>query len=322
MDLSFRHKYADEFKSGVSAHFGDFIAKRIARVYPLHVFMTLCFLVFPIGLSLLGKTYDPVAFSMSSFVAKVFLVDLWLVGTETWHTWNVPSWTISGELFAYLLFPVFVYIYQAIAAWAKVLLMTVAMMVLVGLYGRLGCDDIGTCIGELGLLRCAVEFCLGVCVWFLFVETRRFGSSYFKIVTLISCCVLIAAFRSGLPNFYFVPLLFAAMLYGMIGFRSRLHDALEWRVLVYLGEISYSVYLTHMFLRDFLFDLLVRNNEVPGLPFVLLYVSVTLLFSVATYHLIEKRFRHSTYEWIERRFRLSPQGLGVIAPVGGTSAGR
>jgi len=108
------YKYAVDFKAGVSANYLDFMSRRLARIYPLHAFVMLCFLTLPIGLYVTGRGYDSSTFGVGSFLAKLFLVDLWWVGTPTWDNWNVPSWTISGELFAYLIFPLFVYVYQAV----------------------------------------------------------------------------------------------------------------------------------------------------------------------------------------------------------------
>src|SRR5262249_53240590 len=177
----------------------------------------------------------------------------------------------------------------------RMALLAAAVAVLIGLFQRFGCASIGGCIGQLGLLRCAVEFVLGIGVWFLFVETRKFGGTHFKIVALVSIVLLVLAFRSGVSTFYFVPPLFASTLYGLVGCRSYLHDVLELRLLVYLGEISYSVYLAHIFLRDLLFNLFLATDEAPGLAFIVFYVGVTLLFSVATYHWIEVPFRKRAY---------------------------
>jgi peptidoglycan/LPS O-acetylase OafA/YrhL len=289
------YKYAANFKAGVSANFLDFMARRLARIFPLHAFIMLCFLALPIGFYVTGRGYDSSTFGIGSFLAKFFLVDLWWVGTRTWDTWNVPSWTISGEFFAYLMFPLFVYLYQAVGTRLRAALLAGAVAVLVGLFKGFGCTDIGACIGQLGLLRCVVEFVLGIGVWFLFVETKKLGATYFRIVTLVSIVLLVVTFRSGVSNYYFVPPLFATTLYGLVGFRSRLHNFLELRFLVYLGEISYSVYLMHIFLRDLLFKLFVANGEVPGLAFIFFYVGTTLLCSVATYHWIEVPFRKRAY---------------------------
>src|SRR3954471_12062210 len=49
------YRYAADFKSGIMTNFHDFIAKRLARIYPLHAFVMLCFLIFPLGLYASGR---------------------------------------------------------------------------------------------------------------------------------------------------------------------------------------------------------------------------------------------------------------------------
>ena len=78
------YKYAVDFKAGVSANYLDFMSRRLARIYPLHAFVMLCFLTLPIGLYVTGRGYDSSTFGVGSFLAKLFLLDLWWVGTPTW----------------------------------------------------------------------------------------------------------------------------------------------------------------------------------------------------------------------------------------------
>jgi len=295
------YKYADEFKTGIAGGFRDFMAKRFARIYPLHAFVMLCFLSLPLGLYVTGRGYDSTVYGATSFFGKLFLVDLWCIGTQLWNTWNVPSWTISGEFFAYLMFPVLAYAYQAFGGWQRTLLVASAVVVLAGLYRWNDCPTIGDCIGQLGLLRCLVEFVLGMFVWFLLSETRSFASTYFKTVVIVSVAAGAIMVAAGVRNYVFVPALFASTIYGLVGFRSKLHDILELPVLVFLGEISYSVYLTHLFLRDLLFNLFLTTGETPSVVFILFYVGVTLLFSVATYRLIEMPFRKRAYAYLVPR---------------------
>jgi len=297
------YKYAADFKNGVRGNFREFFAKRLARIYPLHAFVMLCFLVLPAALYITGRGYDAVTYAWPTFTAKFFLFDLWLFRTQAWDTWNVPSWTISGELFAYLLFPVFVHLYQRWGLGRRVLFLAAAMVTLVGSYAAHGCASIGECIAPLGLVRCSVEFLFGVYVWFLFAQTRNRGQAFFRAVMVASLAVWVFAASQPIPNYLFVPPVFAATLYGLLGWRSRLHQALEWRWLVYLGEISYSVYLNHLLFRDGLYKVLVRNGQPGGLEFVLVYVVVTVLCSIVTYRYVELPARRVVYGWLARKTR-------------------
>ncbi|HDX9636185.1 MULTISPECIES: acyltransferase family protein [Bacillus cereus group] len=58
-------------------------------------------------------------------------------------------------------------------------------------------------------------------------------------------------------------------------------------VFVYLGEISYSIYLCHFPIMMVLFKLL--YTKIPILFLLTLCIAMTLLFSIVSYHLIEKK---------------------------------
>jgi len=85
----------------------QFYLLRLARVYPLHLVMLGLFLVNPLVILLFsgqgtpGSRYDPAYFVMS-----LFLVQNWGFTKEL--AWNIPAWSISAELFAYLVFPLMI----------------------------------------------------------------------------------------------------------------------------------------------------------------------------------------------------------------------
>src|SRR5690242_13824862 len=88
-----------------------FYLKRLAKIYPLHIF-TIGLYALLLGALLLSHHGIPdQRFSGQSLLANLFLVQDW--GFATDFTWNVPSWSISAELAAYLLFPVIVVLVRA-----------------------------------------------------------------------------------------------------------------------------------------------------------------------------------------------------------------
>jgi Predicted acyltransferases len=87
----------------------DFFVKRLARIYPLHVVSLLGLLCAKILLFILywidGKSAEAfwrVPGTWEAFVAQLILIHSFL---PTEPGWNIPSWSISAEMFAYLLFP-------------------------------------------------------------------------------------------------------------------------------------------------------------------------------------------------------------------------
>ena len=90
---------------------GDFLFRRFARIYPLHLLILGGFALYAGGAILFGSAtlagQDP-----GYFLASLFLVQNW--GFTDALRWNVPAWSISTEALAYLLFPVLVRLLPAI----------------------------------------------------------------------------------------------------------------------------------------------------------------------------------------------------------------
>ena len=75
------------------SEYGDYLKKRLARMYPLHI---ATFLMAPFFAGL----YFP-----DSILPNVLLIHAWDVTKHL--SLNYPSWSVSAEFFVYLLFPVF-----------------------------------------------------------------------------------------------------------------------------------------------------------------------------------------------------------------------
>ena len=109
-----------------------FIVRRVARVYPMHV----ATLLLTIVLSLIGarlgwgfRVWDlgswlhlPRAMVMRGLFDQLVLIHAW--GATPGLMFNLPSWSISAEWFAYLAFPALVLLlrWRGLPIWLLVLL--------------------------------------------------------------------------------------------------------------------------------------------------------------------------------------------------------
>jgi peptidoglycan/LPS O-acetylase OafA/YrhL len=290
------YKYHDTFRTQVGTHFFDFLAKRIARIFPLHAFVMLAYIAIPVTLYATGREYDQSQFGLYQFVNKFLLVDLWTFDQISWKSWNVPSWTISAELLAYVLFPLLMFQFQRFRGWLLPILLAGACLALAFAYRMRECSNLGECIGQLGLFRCLMEFALGIGVYLRYRSTTRISARAFAAITCAALTAYAAFALSPVANYWYVPALFAVLLYGTLGFTSVAHRVLEIRPLVFLGDISYSVYLTHVLIAEVVFRVFVPARSVAAGPWVVMgYLAVTLLFSTLTYLLVEKPARHRLY---------------------------
>lgn len=241
--------YAERFQiGGVGAGYMPFLRARFARVYPLH-FVTLLAVV---GLSLaslpiLGANDTPYTFALN-----VMLLHAW--GFTDTVSWNEPSWSISTEAFAYLLFPLFIgRLYRASNVALAVMLVASAIMVWRPPYGYLlaGLADRGwvqrSQFGDGGsLIFFFFMFCLGAVTYCVAFRLKR---------CIEATWVYDVAFLSGAAYLFYLCLkggdvnlgavAATAIVFGLYRNSGLSRLIVGNRGAVFLGEISYALYLSH-----------------------------------------------------------------------------
>ncbi len=279
----------DRIRLGGMASVPRFLQKRIARIWPLHL-VTLAGAV-SLALLLRATGRDDPQFVFSELPLHVVLLQNW--GFTRHLAWNDPSWSISAELGAYLLFPLLVMAVD----WRRlpsVLLLTIAGGLLFAMHVTIGAPSLGADIPRFGLLRCLVEFTTGSIVCALWLRWR--GAPRAVLHAAASTAVLAVLWVVGMPETIVVPALFATLLLLLALTAGQLHNPFETRVVHYLGEISYATYLGHFLLWK-AFKLVFVSSDVPVSPaWIALYVLMVLLASVTLYHLVER----PAQRWLNR----------------------
>jgi len=288
LSLSYYEKFS---KAITSKNISQFIIKRIARIWPLHIFILCCFISIPSVLYLTERSIDNSQFSAMSFLTKTFLVDLWFVGHDYWKSWNTPSWTISGEFLAYLLFPFMARGFSN--SFKTILLIYILLLSAIALaYEFFGFVSLGEGITSLGLLRCIFSFAIGICIFCVYEHIKA------KVTNKTGIFIAVFGFTSFVflaynftSNHFFVPLLFSMTILGLVLSKSLFHDWLSTPKLVYFGEISYSLYLNHVFVITWYIMLFLPDAG---------YAS---LFDISAIILISVLSAHFTYQWVEKPMR-------------------
>ena len=250
--------YANLFAAGMKRDdLKTFFWHRFVRLYPLHLFALLVFLAERAAYVLLASHKvtvfsgaDPTSFFYAidggvantpyTLLANVFIMHG--VGFTSALSWNYPSWTVSSEYAAYLVFPLMCLLISRTGRYAIPLLIGLALgaYLLIEIY--CGTVDI---VGYIGAIRTVPGFALGVAMCLLARRLESVPTAYLQVLQTI---VLAGTLLGLIYGEFQTPLVCALALLALITAPNRgwLSGALAWEPLQFLGRISYAVYMMHV----------------------------------------------------------------------------
>jgi len=225
--------YLETFRHASGGAYTHFMIRRFARVWPLHAAMLLLFIGHP-------DCREP-----GDIVGNLLMVQSW--GLIDHATCNEPSWSISCEWFAYLTFPCLAWILlRSERQWMP---LAVAAFALCGL-GVLALLNRGHSLDmtfNFGLVRAICGFAIGAALRRGFTDMKpRFA---FDACGLVLVATIGALAVAGAPDFL-VACLFGPLVICVALAAGPLRAALSTKPVVWLGEISYSLYLLHHLVID------------------------------------------------------------------------
>lgn len=228
-----------------------FQKKRFLRLYPLHFFLLIVFLVIEIAKYIVDIKLNLVANSpafsdnnLSAFLANLLLVHSWTMSNATF---NHPSWSISAEVFTYALFAILVYL----TSWSRTLFLVIISISIFGLGWLI--DSYGMEIyNTTGLLRCIYSFFIGVLTHQIYKSVRNrfsFKTSVPGILFIALSIFLVIKLGGEKSGFVvLVPFVFGFTILNLVltTESTSINRLLSNGVLVYLGTVSYGIYMIHI----------------------------------------------------------------------------
>ncbi len=244
----------------------DFVLRRAARIFPLHLAALSALLLLVGAAAAVGlRINDPQRFGMWELGMQALLMHAW--ETTRVHAWNYPSWALSAIWAGYLVFPL---VLTAMIGSRRVTSWIVVAACLAGL-GWLG--DSPAPLNRtlhLGLLRFGVEFLLGIAVARLAsTHGRGWGGAAAALLLPVGLALQVDA----------VAVAGLAGLVAWLGTRPAGEgkpDDLAWR----LGEASFGVYLSWVFVEASLVLAMRVLDAGPGLRLALMGAGLVATFAL------------------------------------------
>lgn len=259
----------------------NFLQTRFARIFPMHwaalALVALILLFCP-------KVYDdmPHHFRWSTLISSALLVQNWGLGQPA--PWNGPAWTLSTEWLASITFPVF------LLAARRVIQPMLATLLCAGCLGAFAAFLVLThnpdpdVASRAGVVRTACEFAAGCLLYRVYAADMR--------VNAVAALAGAALILTGLlvPNLAILAVFgFPLLILLATQPSSLVAKALANRLMVFLGEISFSIYLLHWILLQVSnrMQAALHIRGVAALLWFCCFVGLVVALSTATYHLVE-----------------------------------
>ena len=224
-----------------------FLRKRLARIYPLHAAtLAICVALFVI-VSVFGiHVRDPSVIDMRLLVPNLLLVQAW--GFIDRSGLDSPSWSISAEMFVYLLFPAFVALAGRLRPVPTLVVAASTAAIIEAVRLKAGMTSGAVATFDFGMLRAVPMFLAGIATYDI-VQAAPAGRpiSWLLPHGLFAAILVLMMVKAPL---YLIDALYP-LLVGLVALAERggRPTRLASPALVRLGNASFAIYMLHAFIQ-------------------------------------------------------------------------
>jgi peptidoglycan/LPS O-acetylase OafA/YrhL len=292
-----------------------FIIARIARIWPVHLatlIITLLAFSYPWGYW--GEASDKL-----KLLSNIFLIHAWFPYGAYFFSFNGPSWSISVELFFYILFPFIILNFKE--NYIIKLTISIVFCLFIVMYSdTLSIPNFSYGNPNLGFATWlpmifppirVPEFLIGMSfahLWMSHKNSTSKHSIYYvnltETIVLILSFLVLRYFQSivshigvGVMTTRWLTNTGAAPFFGLLIYifatgRGFISKIIGHRYLVFLGDISFSLYLIHELCARFIAQHLpIFFSKYYSTVWFLLFWGIILIFSAILYLVVEKPCR-------------------------------
>lgn len=281
------HVYGLTFSQSISQKlYLRFLSFRVARMYPVHVFtMGLMFILYFIALKVFHKTPPDIeSYQFTAIVNNLLMTHAWF----NFGSPNIPAWSISAEWFMYLLYPLCAMALFRLSLFCEYLMLVIC---LIAVYFLVSLHP---------LLHIVPEFIFGATLYQINSKlhfTKKLGG--YTGLALIAAIGITLNLKIDSEAVY--VLLFGFLILALTSENDKIGHWLGLKYCMYLGEISYSLYMIHSFVWSVIKNICrigLPSIDIQGIPVVAMGIIASVIAAALVYTVIEvpsRRFlRHLT----------------------------
>jgi len=291
-------------------NFKSFFISRTFRIFPLHLFMLLLVVASEIIKYIAyhyGVPFNHVPFTEgeapSFLIYHLLLVQSWLPFVPS-TGFNNPSWSISIEYYMYMIFFITLLFKQIDKIYLWIFISAISFIFLI--------NDLGIYEVSRGLS----SFFLGSLMYLLYKKSYTpllsLSKNYFSIVEIVILVSIIYILSSDLYyKAIIATFIFSIQMFTFAFEKGIVSIFLKKSLFLYIGKLSYSIYLLHYFILSIVMFISIILNKfgfessliIEGVRFIDFgnaIINNLVLFSIISLVIFLSKY---TYKYIELKWQ-------------------
>ena len=279
-------------------NFWQYMRNRFAKLYPLHVLLTLAMVYF------VGVNWR--------LWANLLLVQNWFTNEDTWFSYNGTSWFVSSLAFCYLFYSFISYYSWKLKPLARYLIIAAAIAFVACLYW-ITPPAVHQWIYYIAAPTRLIDFGLGIVLARTYndCQSRINDISHASATTVTVAAIILVAAVIGwhhstdlskaywLSTVWYVPLGFLILTMSIAeAKKSIVTRLLSWQPLVWLGSISFEMYLLQALVNNIVLKLENMFIGTKGSPE--LHIISILVVIIPLAWITQRYFTTPVARWLKR----------------------
>jgi len=300
------YKYSGSFHTLEARRLVAFYTARIAKIYPIHILTFLAAVPYYFFIPL---SHEPVLYVFQAATNLLLIHSFIPFGNISF---NGVSWSLSDELFFYMLFPPALYavLRRASSRLKLGLAVTLAWLLLASVFSFLpsGSEQVVWLAYYFPLTR-FLEFFAGIVLALLYLEHRqrleRLPRGYFTSMEVLAILLLAGAVLGSPhmpPNLRYglLYLPFWCLIIMVFAFQRGLLSGLARnRLLVYFGQTSFSFYMIHNLILSYVYYL--WKPDIHRALLIMGCLGLAMILSSLLYHWYEEPMRKKVIRYAAKK---------------------
>ncbi|MBP5328967.1 MAG: acyltransferase [Spirochaetaceae bacterium] len=274
-----------------------FLLKKIAKLYPLHIIIFLFWFIWTL------KT-NPISFDLiKKAFFNVLLLQSYIPNINYYFSFNTLSWYLCDILFLYVVFALFAkYFYNSKKPLILILILDLILSAILILFGHY-VKSIDEFVFYIFPPVHLIDLLTGIWLCMLYkkikdTELPSFVFIFFEIAA-VAVFVLTVLISPRIPTKYRISFLyifamsFIVFVFALTDKKGPLAKLFSTKFFQFLGSISFSLYMIHLYMQHFVGLFLDRYNTYNDYPLV--FFAVYLIATLFLSYICQKYFVNPIY---------------------------